>query len=349
MRDDRIEGKWIDAFERVFELSKVAAGDPVAIFSESQSRPLNVHLAELALLRRGAKPYHIVVPTPRQEVAVPVRSTGASNAIQHIEPVIGALASSAMVVDMSVEGMMHAEETPAVMKGGTRILYVSNEHPELLERCVPDPALKEKVGKGVEMMRRAKTMRVTSDAGTDLTINLEGAMAGGGWGACDEPGMLDHWPGGLVACFPASGAVNGTLVMDRGDINLTFKRYLESPISLKIEDDYAVEVEGDGVDGDLMRSYFDVWGDREAYASSHVGWGMNPGARWDAMALYDKSQVNGTEQRAFAGNFLYSTGANEVAKRFTLGHFDLPLRNCTVALDNQVIVDKGVLQEPLTI
>ena len=100
---------------------------------------------------------------------------------------------------------------------------------------------------------------------------------------------------------------------------------------------------GQHVDADLMRSYWAAWGDREAYAVSHVGWGMNPKARWDAMALYDKKDFNGTELRAFAGNFLYSTGANEVAGRHTLGHFDLPLRGCTVALDGQVIVDAGQL------
>ena len=59
------------------------------------------------------------------------------------------------------------------------------------------------------------------------------------------------------------------------------------------------------------------------------------------MALYDKRDFNGTELRAFAGNFLYSTGANEVAGRFTRGHFDLPLRNCTVALDDAVVIDAG--------
>ena len=59
---------------------------------------------------------------------------------------------------------------------------------------------------------------------------------------------------------------------------------------------------------------------------------MNPRARWDALVMYDRSDVNGTEQRAFAGNFLYSTGANEVAGRYTLGHFDLPFRHCTLEL-----------------
>jgi 2,5-dihydroxypyridine 5,6-dioxygenase len=40
----------------------------------------------------------------------------------------------------------------------------------------------------------------------------------------------------------------------------------------------------------------------------------------------------------YAGNFVYSTGANELAGRFTAGHFDLPMRACTVTLDDRVIV-----------
>jgi len=83
MLSDRIEAKWIDAFQHVFELCKVESGDEVAILSETQSRALNVHLAELALLRIGAKPVHVVIPTPPQTSPVPIRSTGASQAIQH--------------------------------------------------------------------------------------------------------------------------------------------------------------------------------------------------------------------------------------------------------------------------
>jgi 2,5-dihydroxypyridine 5,6-dioxygenase len=74
---------------------------------------------------------------------------------------------------------------------------------------------------------------------------------------------------------------------------------------------------------------------------------MNPRARWEALAMYDKRDFQGTELRAFAGNFLYSTGANEVAGRHTLGHFDLPMRNCTIALDGRTIVERGVLLPPL--
>lgn len=347
MLQERIEGKWIEAFAEVFRLCEVQPDEPCAILSETQSRPINVQLAELALLSLGAKPFHIVLPTPRQTAPVPIRSTGASDAIGGLDPVIGALGQAGFVADCTVEGLLHAAELPKILKGGARVLMISNEHPELLERVIPDPALEPKVKTGIKMLRDAREMRVTSEAGTDLTINVEDAPAGGGWGYTKRAGTITHWPGGLCLCFPKAGSVNGTLVMDRGDLNLTFKRYLESPIRLAIENDFVTSIEGDGTDAELMRSYFAAWGDREAYAVSHVGWGMNPRARWDGITFYDRGQQNGTEQRAFAGNFLYSTGANEVAGRHTLGHFDLPLRNCTVSLDKRVVVENGVLRGEL--
>jgi len=166
---------------------------------------------------------------------------------------------------------------------------------------------------------------------------------GGVWGYTEKPGTLSHWPGGLCLAFPKAGSVNGALVMAPGDLNLTFKRYAEKAVHLTIDDDYVTKIEGDSLDAELMREYFAAWGDREAYAVSHVGWGLNARARWDALALYDKRDVNGTEQRAFAGNFLYSTGANEVAGRHTLGHFDLPFRHCTIELDGKAVVKEGKL------
>ena len=340
---DRIEGKWIDLFAGVFARCKVGAGDVCAILSESQSRALNVRLAELALTQLRARPFHVIVPTPPQTAPVPVRSTGASQALQGLAPVLAALSSASFVADCTVEGLMHAVELPQILKGGAKVLYISNEHPDVLERLAPDEATEPRVRAAMRLLRGAKQMEVTSPAGTDLKIRVEGARVGGVWGYTDKPGTLSHWPGGLVLCFPQAKAVTGTLVLASGDINLTFKRYVESPVRLSIADDYVMRVEGDGVDAELMREYFAAWGERDAYAVSHVGWGLNPRARWDALAMYDKRDMNGTEQRAFAGNFLYSTGANEIAGRFTAGHFDLPVRHCTVRLDGQAVVENGKL------
>ena len=343
MLQQRIEAKWIECFVQAFALCGVKSGDTAAVLSESQSRPVNVHLAELALQRLGARAFHVVLTTPKLTAPVPIRSTGASDAIDGLAPVVHALAATSFVADLTVEGLLHAAELPQILAGGARVLMVSNEHPEVLERCLPNASLEPKVKAGMKMLRAAKLMQVKSAAGTDLTINLAGSQVGGGWGYTARPGTISHWPGGLCLAFPAHGSVNGRLVMAEGDVNLTFKRYLEKPIELIIDNDYVTRINGSGLDADLMRSYFAAWGDQEAYAVSHVGWGMNPKARWDSMAFYDKNDFNGTELRAFAGNFLYSTGANEVAKRHTLGHFDLPLRGCTVALDGELVVDAGQL------
>jgi 2,5-dihydroxypyridine 5,6-dioxygenase len=342
MLQDSLEPAWVDAFQAVLSRCALQPGDTVAVLSESQTRPVLPQLARLAAARLGCRHFEIRLSTVF-ESGPPVRSTGASTALQQIAPVVAALAGSTLVVDCTVEGLMHAPELTAILRGGARVVYVSNEHPEALARLLPDDAIEPLVKSHVKRLRAAHAMRVTSAAGTDLSITLTGATVGGNWGYTAKPGTMTHWPGGLALAFPAASSVNGTLVLAEGDVNLTFKRYLERPVTLRIESDYVTRIEGSGVDAELMRSYIAAWGDREAYAVSHVGYGLNAAARWDSMALYDKRDFNGTELRAFAGNFLYSTGANEVAGRFTRGHFDLPLRHCTVELDGVPVVEAGRL------
>ena len=346
---EKIEHKWLAAFVRTFSLCHVQPGEVVAILAETQSRRVNVELARLALEGMGAKVFEVTLTTPALTAPAPVRSTGASDAIGELGPVVAALARSDMVVDCTVEGLLHAPELPVIMKGvdghKPRLLMVSNEHPEILERTVPDSGLESLVRSAMKKLRSAQNMHVSSKAGTNLRISLCKAVVGGVWGFCPKPGMVSHWPAGLALAFPAADSVHGTLVMAPGDVNLTFKRYVRDTIRLTIENDSVMQIEGEGVDVDMMRGYWKAWedaeGHRAAYAVSHVGFGLNPAARWDAMAFYDKRDCNGTELRAFAGNFLYSTGANEVAGRHTRGHFDLPMRGCTIRLDDTVVVDAG--------
>ena len=337
-----IDARWLAAFAEVLGRCGVKAGDACAVLAETQSRPVLVQLASLALQQLGARAFVLTVPSP-VAAAIPVRSTGASTALAGHDAAVTSLSRCALVVDCTVEGLQHAAELPAILSGGARVLVVSNEHPEILERCLPRAEDEVTVRDAMRRLKAARRMSVSSRAGTDLRIDLSGARVGGVWGFTSKPGTLTHWPGGLALAFPAAGCVNGTLVLDRGDVNLTFKRYLADAVRLQIVDDHVVDVIGDSPDAELMRGHFAAWGERAAYAVSHVGWGLNPRARWDAMAFYDKSDFNGTELRAFAGNFLYSTGANEAAGRHTAGHFDLPLRACTVELDGHAVVNEGRL------
>jgi 2,5-dihydroxypyridine 5,6-dioxygenase len=341
------EWRWLEVFARQLRACALRDGEVVAVLSESASRPELVDTTRIAAQMLGGRVYDVVVPTPPAGDPVALRSTGASRAIAGNRGAIAALAAADLVIDCTVEGLLHAPELGGILGGGARVLMISNEHPENFERYAEDPTLEARVARGVALLEAAAEMRVTSDAGTDLLARLEGAVRAGSSGVATEPGTIAHWPGGLCLAFPAAHCVEGVVVLAPGDINLTFKTYVRDAVTLRISDDHVVAIEGQGVDADLFRSYLAAFGDRESYAISHVGFGMNRSARWDYLELYDKAQINGTEARAFAGNFLFSTGANENAGRYTAGHFDLPMRGCTVALDGSIVVDAGALQGDL--
>lgn len=336
-----LDPHWLDAFREVFERCRIGTDESVVVLAEQGSRAVLIELSELALAQLGHAYYRVVLPTPELVAGPLVRSSGASVALTGQAGAVQALCEADVIIDLTIEGLMHAPETAQILKSGSRIMNVSNEHPETLSRLLPDEQLKDIVRQSVKQIRSASTMTVVSDAGTDLTVNMRGANTVGVWGWTDRPGTLAHWPGGLVVSFPSANSVNGQLVLAAGDLNLTFKRYIESPVVLTIEDDYVTGLEGQGADCALMKDYLAAFDDKAAYATSHVGWGLNPHARYEAMTMYDRSDTNGTELRAVAGNFLYSTGANEFAGRFTRGHFDLPVMGCTITLDDTVVVDNG--------
>ena len=210
MLQERIEPAWIDAFEAALRRCALQPGDTAAILCESQSRPVLPELARLALARLGARSFTLTLPSVFESKWPATRSKRSSTAIQNVAPVIAALASSTLVVDCTVEGLMHAPELPAILQGAggrqPRIIYVSNEHPEALARLLPDDATEARVKDHVKRLRGTRTMRVTSAAGTDLSIALQGAhgnaVVGGNWSSTTRPGTLTHWPGGLALAFP---------------------------------------------------------------------------------------------------------------------------------------------------
>ena len=344
---DHAEWRWVKRYAEQFNACEVKEGEVAVLLHEAASKPEIVETARMALEMIGAAVADVRMPTPANPGPLPIRSTGASQALAGHRAAVAACATADFVVDCTAEGLLHAPELGQILEGGARILMISAEHPENAERWAHDPSFKDKVDHGVGLIKAASQMTITSAAGTDLTVDLTDAFRAGSYGWCTEPGSIAHWPGGLVLAFPAANTVNGTVVLAPGDINLTFNEYLHEAITLTLENDYVVDIAGESHDAELMRSYLAAFEEPEAYAISHIGWGMNPAARWEALAMWDKSALNGTELRAFAGNVVFSTGANEVAGRFCRGHFDLPMRNCTVALDGDVVVDAGTLRQDL--
>ena len=338
---EKIQNHWNESFLELVQLCKIKKDEKIIVLTETISRDINFQLLETALKQANLTFTHIDILTKPYKLEPIIKSTGASNILDGENQYISKLKKSDIIFDLSKEGLMHSKQTKEILSNGTRIMNISDEHPEILSRLKPEKKLKKLVKDAVSKCRNASYMRITSDAGSDLKINMLKTNTVGVWGWTDRPGTLAHWPGGLVVSFPNSSCVNGRLVFQSGDINLTFKKYFDTEVVFDIENDFITKISGNGSDKKLIEKYLNSFGDKNAYATSHVGWGLNNKSRYEALTMYDKSDLNGTELRALSGCFLYSIGANEFANRYTDGHFDLPMMDCTIYLDDEMVVNKG--------
>jgi len=252
---------------------------------------------------------------------------------------IAALKASDLVLDLMT--LLFSAEQHEILAAGTKIL-LAVEPPEVLVRMVPTESDRTRVLAATGRISRAKTMHVTSRAGTDLHCPLGEFPAIAEYGYVDQKGRWDHWPSGFALTWPNERQAHGTIVIDRGDILLPQKCYVTEPVKLTVKDGFAVDIEG-GLHAELLAQYMASFRDLEAYAISHIGWGLQPRANWTALGLYDREATIGMDARAFEGNFLFSLGPNNEAggTRTTACHIDIPLRHCTVRLDGQDVVRDG--------
>ena len=153
------------------------------MLSESASRPVLVETSRIAAQLLGGRSSTSSCRRPRRPGPSPIRSTGASQALAGNRGAIAALAAADLVIDCTVEGLLHAPELGEILGGGARVLMISNEHPENFERYASRIRRSpQRVELGVALLEEAAEMRVTSAAGTDLTARLEGAFRAGSSG-----------------------------------------------------------------------------------------------------------------------------------------------------------------------
>ncbi|MBV7485583.1 2,5-dihydroxypyridine 5,6-dioxygenase [Bordetella sp. BOR01] len=331
----------ISAWKQVLTLSRLQAGQTVTILTSAATHPQNLSTALIAAQSMGAVVNRLDLPPVNGDKALSRDSLAylGTTPLTGNRAAIAALKESDLVLDLMT--LLFSPEQHEILKTGTKIL-LAVEPPEVLVRLVPTEADRARVKRAAGRLSQAREMTVVSDAGTDLRCPLGEFPAISEYGFVDEPGRWDHWPSGFVLTFPNEGGAHGTIVLDRGDILLPQKCYVAEPVRLTVENGYATRIEG-GVDAELLSEYVASFNDPEAYAISHIGWGLQPRAHWTTLGLYDREATIGMDARAYEGNFLFSLGPNNEAggQRTTTCHIDIPLRRCTVRLDGVDVVARG--------
>ncbi len=331
----------IEAWRKVLKLSRLEPGQTVTILTSAATHPQTLSTALIATQAMGAVVNRLDLPPVNGEKALSRDALAylGTTPLTGNRAAIAALRESDLVLDLMT--LLFSPEQHDILKGGTRIL-LAVEPPEVLARLVPCEAESERVKAASERLAHAKEMHVVSPAGTDLRCPLGEFPAISEYGFVDEPGRWDHWPSGFALTWPNEGAANGTIVLERGDILLPQKTYVTEPVTLTVEGGFATRIEG-GLHAELLSEYMASFNDPQAYAISHIGWGLQPRAHWSTLGLYDREATIGMDARAFEGNFLFSLGPNNEAggSRTTACHIDIPVRNCTVRLDGVDMVTRG--------
>lgn len=338
----------IELFTRELELCGVHEGEEIAVLSQGDIRKNYADAFMSAASRLGSRPFHVRLEEGAHAASASGESglwTIGATPIDDNRAVLEALKAADMVVDLIT--LLMSKEQAEILRSGTRVLLCI-EPVDNLSRMFPSRELRARVEAGGAMLGAAQVLRVTSPHGTDVSYRLGDYPIHLQYGYTDTPGRWDHWPSAMVATHGADDGVDGTVVVAPGDILLPFKRYVTTPVEFVIEEGQIVDVRG-GFDADLVKDYMEGFDDPRGRSLSHIGWGMDPAARWSGLALDTRSMH--MEARCFAGNVLFSTGPNAEAggTNDTLCHLDIPMRGCSLFLDDEpVVLDGKLVREELT-
>lgn len=327
-----IAGDLVGLVLEELRLCKVGRDETMVLFTDTRTNPNYVS----AFLAAGKELARSVF-----EVKIPFLPPGNGKS-NDLAPVIGILQSADFIVDLSTGATLYiyGEGLGAVLASGARVLQVKAIEDQL-RRCFPTKEVRRRTAEGAAWLDRATEIRLTSTAGTHMTMRKKGRPGLSQLGVSDEKGRWDSWPSGFLYCAPEEETANGSLVLDVGDLLVMLGRYVTEPVRIDVTKGVVQKITG-GVDAVLLQDHLEQANDPEAYIISHIGWGTDHRARWSEIAQRG-TEDGAREVRSTYGNVQIAFGANYRlgGKNKTMAHEDLILRRAKFELDGQTIVDDG--------
>ncbi|GAB6178686.1 aminopeptidase [Desulfotomaculum defluvii] len=181
-----------------------------------------------------------------------------------------------------------------------------------------------------DRLTQAKTARVTTELGTDITFSIENREGGPDTGIYALKGEWGNLPGGEAFIAPLEGTANGILVVPKG-----WYPGLEEDMTLEFKNGYVISLEGGGKVGAEFTRLFS-FGD-ESYQHrrncAELGIGTNPKAKKPDNVL-EAEKIKGTIHIA-VGDSSHMGGITESDL-----HEDFVLPNPRLYLDGELVLGK---------
>lgn len=333
----------VGLFRKELELCQVKEGEGVLVWCDSQTSPHQAAAFVAAAMELGAEAAQIVIPSvsPAVKAFTPQEELVSGGLLVEVGK------AADLIVDLVPGiGKSYSAIFPAALKAGTRILRVTDPV-DILERMFPSMELKARVMASKKVLEEGRELRMSSDAGTDITFDRTGRIAVAMYGFADEPGHWDYWTGAQVATTAIEDSAEGVLVINVGDILLPLSRYVSEPIRCEICGGRIKAIEGTGLEAFLLREWFESFQDPNAYVVSHIGWSLQDKADWTRLSqkwvpfggLHDCESRYGVVQIAFGNNVSYVLQGQNSSR----AHMDIDCRNCSFYVDGKLILENETI------
>lgn len=182
-----------------------------------------------------------------------------------------------------------------------------------------------------DFVHEGEIIRITTELGTDITLNVKGRPSNIFSGKCRDKGETGSASFELYIP-PVENLTEGTMILD-GSMGYLGK-VQGNPFKIQLEGGKIVSIEECG-EGDMLTGYIRSFQDDNMYVASELGIGLNKKARCIGESYIEDESCYGTFHLGFGRNI--ALGGTHMAK----GHFDLVIKNPTIMVDDVMIMKNG--------
>jgi leucyl aminopeptidase (aminopeptidase T) len=300
--------------------------------------------------RLGVHPHDRVVivsnpPQRRIAEALLAVSSGRACVVRHLEyPTLGhhgeepprivakALCEATVVFAPTVYSISHTQARLDATAHGVRIAGMSSLDDAAFASALPIDyeRLEQSTGLVASALSAASACHITSPAGTDLHLRLDGRTAREDNGNLRHVSAFGNLPAGEAYIAPLEACGEGTIVVDG---SLSGYGLVRRPLHLRLRGGRLVGASGGDAAAWLL-TRLEAAGDRTGRVVAEFGVGVNPGARITGLTILDE-KARGTAHVAFGTNVSFG-GTNTAGV-----HIDAVLRAPTVHLDGVPLLENG--------
>jgi aminopeptidase len=232
------------------------------------------------------------------------------------------------------KSVTHTDARRNACKAGARVATMPGiTEPVMIRTLKADyKKIAERTYRLSEILDAGKMVHVTTSAGTDIHLPIDGIDAISSTGLVINKGTYGNLPSGESFLMPAEGKSNGVFVVDGSFAGVG--KISEAPIRITVEDGFAVKIEG-ASEAQKLDGLLKPLG-KPAYTIAELGIGTNDEAIITGEILEDE-KVMGTVHIAL-GNNISMGGTCNVGI-----HLDGVMLNPTVTVDGKLLMENGKL------